>query len=177
MLIQLLYNEEIRRKKWYIFYTSPRAEKKANEYLQSAGYESFLPLRKELRTWKNRQRKYIEEPLFPSYIFVRTQNYNLFHIAKLPKICYCLTMNGNPVTIPDQDIEAIRCMLQSDKVVNVEHENLHIGDKIIIIEGDLIGYQGILLYCRGEHKFGIQLAGTNYVACINIDLNKVKILK
>lgn len=166
-----------KEKKWYVFYTCPRAEKKANEYLQSLGYETFLPLRKELRIWKNRQRKYIEEPLFPSYIFVKTYNCNIFHISRLPKICYCLTMNGHPAIIPDQDIEVIQCMLHSDKMVNVEQEKPQIGSKIVIIEGDLAGYQGILLYCRGEDKFGIQLVGTNYIACINIDLNMINILE
>lgn len=34
--------KEIKKKNWYVFYTSPRAEKKVNEYLLSLGYESFL---------------------------------------------------------------------------------------------------------------------------------------
>lgn len=37
--------KEIKKKNWYVFYTSPRAEKKVNEYLLSLGYESFLPLK------------------------------------------------------------------------------------------------------------------------------------
>ena len=62
--------EQIRKKSWYVFYTCPRAEKKVNEYLLSIGYETFLPLRKELKIWKNRQRKFIETPLFSNYIFI-----------------------------------------------------------------------------------------------------------
>lgn len=62
--------KEIKKKNWYVFYTSPRAEKKVNEYLLSLGYESFLPLKSEFKIWRNRQRKLIKSPLFPSYIFV-----------------------------------------------------------------------------------------------------------
>lgn len=40
--------KEIKKKNWYVFYTSPRAEKKVNEYLLSLGYESFLPLKSEV---------------------------------------------------------------------------------------------------------------------------------
>lgn len=163
------------QKNWYVFYTCPRAEKKANEYLQLLGYETFLPLQKELRIWKNRQKKYIEEPLFPSYIFVKTQECNLFNIAKLPKICHCLTMSGHPAIVLDQDIAAIQCMLQNDKKVDVEQRELQVGKKVIIIKGYLTGYEGVLIDCRGEHKFGIQLIGTNYIACINIDLDMIKI--
>lgn len=49
--------KEIKKKNWYVFYTSPRAEKKVNEYLLSLGYESFLPLKSEFKIWRNRQRK------------------------------------------------------------------------------------------------------------------------
>lgn len=43
--------KEIKKKNWYVFYTSPRAEKKVNEYLLSLGYESFLPLKSEFKIW------------------------------------------------------------------------------------------------------------------------------
>lgn len=46
--------KEIKKKNWYVFYTSPRAEKKVNEYLLSLGYESFLPLKSEFKIWRNR---------------------------------------------------------------------------------------------------------------------------
>ena len=44
-------------------------KKKVNEYLLSLGYESFLPLKSEFKIWRNRQRKLIKSPLFPSYNF------------------------------------------------------------------------------------------------------------
>lgn len=40
---------EIKKKNWYVFYTSPRAEKKVNEYLLSLGYESFCHSKANLR--------------------------------------------------------------------------------------------------------------------------------
>lgn len=45
--------KEIKKKNWYVFYTSPRAEKKVNEYLLSLGYESFLPLKSEFKILDN----------------------------------------------------------------------------------------------------------------------------
>lgn len=84
-------------------------------------------------------------------------------------------MNGHPAVIPDQDIDAIHHMLQSNLIVSVE-QKLQIGEKVVITKGDLTGYEGILLYCKGEHKFGIQLIGTNYIACVDIDLTMVRVL-
>ncbi|NVB75818.1 hypothetical protein HUV05_20345, partial [Bacteroides vulgatus] len=86
--------KEIKKKNWYVFYTSPRAEKKVNEYLLSLGYESFLPLKSEFKIWRNRQRKLIKSPLFPSYIFVLATRNDIFDINRIYGICYCVTCAG-----------------------------------------------------------------------------------
>jgi len=56
-------------KKWYVVYTTPRGEKKANHRLEEKGIETYLPLRKTIRQWSDRKKK-IEVPLFTSYLFV-----------------------------------------------------------------------------------------------------------
>ena len=56
-------------KGWYLIYTRPRHEKKVFLQLTEMKVRSLLPTTKKLRTWHDRK-KYIDEPLFPSYIFV-----------------------------------------------------------------------------------------------------------
>lgn len=91
------------KKNWYVFYTRPRAEKKVNENLLSLGYESFLPLMSEFKIWKNRQRKLIETPLFPSYIFVLATRNDIFNINRTYGICCCVTTAGIPAVISNND--------------------------------------------------------------------------
>ena len=55
--------------KWYPVYTNPRAEKKAQTALQNKGILTYLPLRRQQKQWSDRK-KWVEEPLFKSYIFV-----------------------------------------------------------------------------------------------------------
>ena len=55
------------KKKWHVFYVQARHEKKVNERLLDCGYETFLPLKKVLKQWSQRK-KWVEEPLFRSYI-------------------------------------------------------------------------------------------------------------
>ena len=38
--------------------------------LEAAGVHVFLPLRRTLRQWSDR-RRWVEEPLFPGYLFAR----------------------------------------------------------------------------------------------------------
>lgn len=102
--------KEIKKKNWYVFYTSPRAEKKVNEYLLSLGYESFLPLKSEFKIWRNRQRKLIKSPLFPSYIFVLATRNDIFDINRIYGICYCVTCAGVPAVISGNDIMSLKIM-------------------------------------------------------------------
>ena len=54
---------------WLAVYTKPRHEKIADEKLQEKGIESYLPLVKRTRQWKDRKTK-VWMPLFKSYLFV-----------------------------------------------------------------------------------------------------------
>ena len=54
---------------WLLAYTKPRQEVLAEEHLRRQGFEVLCP---QLRVQKLRRRKWIwvEEPLFPRYLFV-----------------------------------------------------------------------------------------------------------
>ena len=54
---------------WLLAYTKPRQEALAEEHLRRQGYEVLCP---QLRVQKLRRRKWtwVEEPLFPRYLFV-----------------------------------------------------------------------------------------------------------
>ena len=55
--------------KWIAVYTKPRHEKTVSNDLYKKGYEVYLPLLREKRKWSDRK-KWIEFPLFKSYLFV-----------------------------------------------------------------------------------------------------------
>ncbi len=57
--------------KWFAIYTRPRWEKKVHILLMQKGIESYCPLNKVRRRWSDRI-KLVEEPLFKSYVFVKT---------------------------------------------------------------------------------------------------------
>lgn len=68
-------------KKWLVFYTKSRAEKKTLEYLLKFGFNAWLPTHKVLRQWSDRKKK-VEVPLFNSYIFVKDIEANISEILK-----------------------------------------------------------------------------------------------
>ena len=67
--------------KWIAVYTKPRHEKTVSNELYKKGYEVYLPLLKERRKWSDRK-KWIEFPLFRSYLFVRTDIKNVLFVVQ-----------------------------------------------------------------------------------------------
>ncbi|HDO06779.1 MAG TPA: hypothetical protein ENG85_03760, partial [Bacteroidetes bacterium] len=61
--------EKKAEKVWYALYVRSRTEKKVAVELEGADIDFYLPLEKRLRQWSDRK-KWVEEPLFRSYIFV-----------------------------------------------------------------------------------------------------------
>ncbi|MBM3931167.1 MAG: antitermination protein NusG, partial [Sphingomonadales bacterium] len=61
--------ENSKAPQWHVVYTLPRHEKKAARELELQGLEHWLPLHKVRKQWSDR-RKWVEEPLFRSYLFV-----------------------------------------------------------------------------------------------------------
>ncbi len=154
-------------KNWYVFYTAPRAEKVVCQELNRKGYEVFLPTVKSLRVWKNRQKKWIEQVLFPSYIFVKTVNHKIYNIISISKIMTYIHVAGKPSIVPLKDINAIKQMLSLDKDVSVQC-GFSEGERVKIISGPLIGYEGILTKQKGKTRFGIQLKEINQTVFIDI---------
>ena len=76
-------------KKWIAVYTKPRHEKTVENELLKKGFEVYLPILKERRKWSDRK-KWVEFPLFRSYIFVRTEikkslfEFSQNHVALTP---------------------------------------------------------------------------------------------
>ncbi|ELR72052.1 Transcriptional activator RfaH [Fulvivirga imtechensis AK7] len=158
---------------WYIFYTAPRAEKVVQKDLLMQGYDVFLPITKTLRVWNNRQRKVIDQVLFPSYIFVNTEESQLHKICQTRKVATFIHCGGKPSKVNRKCIEGIKRMLDLNQEVSVE-PNFSKGEKVQIISGPLAGYEGVLLEQQSKTKFGIRLKEINQTVFIDICKNQIR---
>ena len=160
-------SSSFKNKNWFVFYTAPRAEKKAKIELEYRGYEALLPMTKSVRIWKNRQKKQIDSVLFPSYIFVRTNERYLAEICRINKIATYIHCGGKPSKVSQECIEAIKCMLSLNQEISVENDFTE-GESVRIVDGPLSGYNGVLIQKKSKTKFGIHLKEINQVASIEI---------
>lgn len=142
-------------KKWHVFYTHAKFERKIHEYLQQENYESFLPLHWVIRQWSDR-RKRIQVPLFPNYIFVNIEYNKIIEILKTPKLISCVKCNKIPVFLKQKEVDSIRQIVENEYPFEVSC-NLKIGDSVEITRGPLTGMEGVLVEERGNHRFALRL--------------------
>jgi transcriptional antiterminator RfaH len=142
--------------KWYALYTRPRAEKLVYQRLVEESIETFLPLQKIYRKWSDRK-KLIEKPLLSSYIFVRTNKLNFPKVYKTNGVVKFVSFEGQPVSIPQNQIDNLRLLINSDAEIEVSSENFAKGDKVEVTSGSLIGLTGELIRIGGKKRVVVRI--------------------
>ncbi len=137
---------------WYALYTNPRAEKKVCTQLNKLDTEAYLPLLKHRKKWSDRF-KWVEEPLFPSYVFVRLreEKADFLRVLRIPHVVRFVSFENSPAVIPDADISILRLSLENfaNSINVVSTEEIRIGDKILVTEGPFRGREAII---DAKHK-------------------------
>lgn len=157
------------QRKWYVFYTKSRQEKKVKDLLEKQGFEVFLPLHKVMRQWSDRKKK-VEVPLFNSYIFVRDHEYRIADILKNPGVAWNIRHNGKPAVLREDEFQLIRRFITTGYFMEASGEvaSFAIGDRAKIIDGPLAGLSGTLTGEDKNQRFNILLEGIQQVIQVQI---------
>lgn len=132
-----------RESRWYAIYVCTHHEKKVTHQLEERRLDSFLPVYRSVRRWKDR-RKELDMVLFPGYVFVRMDIRDRLRVQELPGVVGLVSCNGQPVPIPQQEIEALKEGLVAG--VRVEpHPYLKAGRQVRVKHGPLQGLRGALI--------------------------------
>jgi len=161
---EILSEEEAKRhileskeeNKWYAIYTRPRAERQVYQRLVEAGVETFLPMIKTLRMWSDRK-KMVEKPLLTSYVFVKTKSKKFPVVYKTPGVVKFVTFEGHPASIPHNQIDNLRLLINSDENIEVTGEQFAKGDNVEVINGSLVGLTGELITIGSKKRVVVRI--------------------
>ena len=128
---------------WYAIYTRHQHEKVIANLLSEKGFEVFLPVQTVARRWKDRTKQLLL-PLFPCYVFIRGGLERRFDIVTTAGFHSFVGFGDHPVTIPQEEIQAIRQAFTSGSRVE-PYPFLRFGDRVRIRYGPLEGIEGILV--------------------------------
>ena len=147
---------KISEEKWYALYTRPRAEKLVYQRLIEESIETFLPLQKTFRMWSDRK-KLVEKPLLPSYIFVKTNKKNFPKVYTTNGVVKFVSFEGQPVSIPQNQIDILRLLINSDTAIEVTTDKFAQGDNVEVINGSLIGLTGELIRIGSRNRVVVRI--------------------
>ncbi|WP_421918634.1 UpxY family transcription antiterminator [Marinifilum sp.] len=153
---------------WFAIYTKSHSEKKLYKEILEKGIEAYLPIKRELRTWSDRK-KWIETPLFTSYVFVKVSPKE-FHIPinSYYAVCY-VCIRGKAVPVQEKQIDALKCFLENEqRSVEICNADLELGKRVEVMTGPLKGVQGEVLEIRGKHRLVIRFESLG--ACVHTEI-------
>jgi transcriptional antiterminator RfaH len=151
-----IIKKNISEEKWYALYTRPRAEKLVFQRLIEEGIETFLPLQKTYRMWSDRK-KLVEKPLLSSYIFVKTKKKSFPKVYKVPGVVKFVSFEGQPVSIPQNQIDNLRLLINSDAEIEVSSDKFAQGDNVVVVSGSLIGLTGELIRIGSKNRVVVRI--------------------
>lgn len=152
--------------KWYPVYTRARAEKQAYDLLIKKEIEAYLPLQKTLKQWSDRK-KWVSEPLFKSYLFVRIFQKQQTEVLMTKGIVRFLYQSGKIANMPDQQISDIQMLLSTEMDLEVTSDHISPGEKVVIKAGPLIGLTGEMVSYKSQKQLIIRLENLGQSILIN----------
>ena len=162
------FRDRSARANWYALYTCPRHEKRVAEQIRQRRVSCFLPLYRSVRRWKDR-RKELELALFPSYVFVHIAPQHRLQVLQLPGAVRFVSCNGQPVPLPDGEVESLMNGLATGARVE-PHPYLRIGRGVRVRSGPFATTKGILV--RRRDRFRVVLSLDLIMRSVSVEVDE-----
>ena len=167
-----LFGATDRSAQWFAAYTTPRHEKHVSELLADKQIETFLPLYQTARQWKKSRPVVLELPLFPTYVFVRTDPHSRGPVLSTPGVLAIVGSSKEPWPLPDVEVDALRRGMQARKIE--PHPYLKVGEKVRVKAGVMAGVQGILVRKKNEFRVVLSLDAIMQSVAVEVDADDLE---
>jgi transcription antitermination factor NusG len=140
---------------WFALKVRARAEKTAETFLVSRGFDVFCPTYSERRKYSDRIKK-LETALFPGYLFCKLDWSNRFPVLSAPNVEYIVGFGSEPAPVAYSEVNAVRSIVNSGMPFQ-PHPFLRVGQKVRLQSGPLADLEGILVGKRGSHRLVVSV--------------------
>lgn len=159
---------------WCVLYTKPNHEKKVDEQLRKMNLNSFLPTVKRLRIWCDRK-KYVDVPLFPSYVFVQITNLQQYYKSlKIDGILNYVRVGNRIARISESIINDVRKVAVNGNDIEISSERFLRGTDLVIKEGPFAGFKCESVQYRGKQKLLVRINDLRQSILLNVPTDILK---
>jgi len=153
---------------WYVLHTRSRFEQVVFDGLEKKSLETFLPKITVMSKRRDRRKK-IRVPLFPGYVFTRS-DLNAHERLEIVKTIGVVRLVGNkdgPISIPDEAIDSLRIMVAVDSPVETG-TRFRKGDRVMVVEGPFAGVVGAFVRYRGFGRVVVAIEALGQYAAVDV---------
>ncbi len=163
------------RRDWFAAFTAPHSERSVVRHLNACDLESFLPTFETTHVWKNRQKKRIIQPIFPSYVFVHVRNAERRSLFRAPGILRLVGGAQGPIPIPSSEIDFLRSAASENRLE--PFTDIVLGERVRIICGPMQGVEGTLVRKKNGLRFVVSISLINQLAALEVGAEEVEPLR
>jgi len=156
------------RSQWFAVQTRYRYEQRVAGDLSSKGVENYLPLLREVHSWKDR-RKPLDVPAFGGYLFVRLEatQRDRVRVLETNGVVRLLGSHSGLEPVPDNEIDSLRLSLGSGAPC-VRHPYLATGMLLRIERGPLRGLEGRLVRTANAMRVVVCVASIGQAVAVEV---------
>lgn len=158
---------------WYVVYTKHCWEKKTASLLEKKSFESYCPFNKVKKQWHDRK-KTVLQPLFTSYVFVRTTAQQLVFVKDVAGVVNFVHWLGKPAIVRDEEIRCIKDFLEEHPAVDLEKMDVNINDNVKIMRGAFMNKEGIVVQVN-THTVKIEIPSMGYALVAKVSKTNISI--
>ena len=161
---------------WYVLHTKSRFENVVFDGLYKKSVEVFLP-KISVRSKRRDRRMMIRVPLFPGYVFVRT-NLDPYHHLEIVKTVGAVRLIGSkegPIPVSDDNVASLKIMVTADQPVQTGYR-LQQGDRVMVISGPFVGVTGTFVNYRGKGRVVVNIDALGQYAGVEVDESDIELL-
>jgi len=161
---------------WYVLHTRSRHESVVCDGLVKKSLEAFLPKIK-VRSTRRDRKAMIQIPLFPGYLFIRTDLHPHSHIeiVKTAGVVRLIGSRQGPVPVPDETIESLKIMVASELPIGTG-SRLQPGARVMVVQGPFAGVAGTFVRYRGQGRVLVNIEALGQYAAVDVNEDDIEIL-
>lgn len=155
---------------WLLAFTKPRQERIAEENLLRQGYEVLCP---QIRVRKLRRRAFawLQEPLFPRYVFVGAQEGQSWApLRSTVGVAALVKFGGRPAVVPTALLEQLR---REALEPQTHHPLFERGQKVRIVAGPYASLEAVFEMEEGAQRATVLLDLLGRQSPIHVDLQQL----
>jgi transcription termination/antitermination protein NusG len=161
---------------WYVLHTKSRHEKVVTDVLLKKSIEVYLPL-VTVRSRRKDRRVMIRVPLFPGYIFVKTDLRPNSHleVVKTVGAVRLIGNNQGPVPVPDETVNSLQIMVESNHAVTTGNQ-LKSGDRVMVVYGPFAGVVGTFVRYGSKGRVIVNIEALGQYAGVEVNEEDIEII-